>query len=982
MRFVRSIRAAAALVATLAATATASAQQPSTGTITGRVTDSASSAPLAGAQVLVPSTRQGTITDESGSYTLPAVQAGTVLVRVQRLGSAPVERTVTVRAGETTTLDVAMTPVAISLDEVVVTATGATRAREIGNAISTISGPDVERAPVTNTQQIIAGRSTGVTVLANSGQPGAGGTIRLRGVNSVSQGNNPIIYVDGVRIFNGNTPTSLAGRQGTLPLNDIAASDIERVEIVKGPAATTLYGTEASGGVIQIFTKRGRSGRAQWTAEAAAGVNNMGHVGPDSDPTGLFVNQCRGENLVNSAGKRFEDATCPASGSWLRNGPVQRYSLSVRGGTDDLGYYVAGNYGSEQGVLPVGGNKDGGFRSNFSFRPSPVLDFTLSSGYTRRVVQWVPDGNDAEGFMLNVSRGPNSNFKGSGCSDATVTCVVNDSLFSQEAYTKTDHFTTGFTVNYNPVTRFSNRLSVGFDYNNADIPTTIPFGYLRVPEGDLDLTQWRRVLITTDYAGTWKQPLGDNFTTATSVGGQVFDSRVQSGTYESRNFAGPGLPVLTSGSLRTIGDALDQRVINAGFFAQEVVGWKDRLFITGGLRVDGNSSFGRNFGLQAYPKVSASYVISDEPFWPRGVIETFKLRGAVGASGKAPGAFDAVRTWEPVAALNGLPGFTPSQVGNPDLGPERTREFEAGFDAGALDGRLGVNLTYYDQRTMDALVPVQLPPSLGFSNRQLRNVGTLLNSGLELALTGDILRRDNLGLTARLNYTSMRSRAGDIGGETLTIEALSRTYVKQGYPVPSYFGKKVMNPNAFADPVVQEDQFLGSAFPTKIISPSITLTLWQRLTVDALGEWQLGGHLLNALAYQNANLGVWQPCYDTQAKMRAAAAGDSSALGNVTALQRARCTQVSRDRDYSFWVEGTDFFKLRSVSITYALPARFIPGASSASISLAGRNLWTATGYSGTDPEVADFRDNAFSRRDYYNFPTYRTFLATLRVGF
>src|SRR5207237_6049284 len=141
----------------------------------------------------------------------------------------------------------------------------------------------------------------------------------------------------------------------------------------------------------------------------------------------------------------------------------------------------------------------------------------------------------------------------------------------------------------------------------------------------------------------------------------------------------------------------------AGFFLQELLGWKDRLFVTGGLRVDGNSAFGSSFGLQTYPKISAAYVLSEESFWPTRILPTFKLRAALGESGKAPGAFDAVRTWDPVAADEGKPGFTPFQLGNPNLGPERTREIEIGFDASALQDRLGVEATAYRARTMDAL---------------------------------------------------------------------------------------------------------------------------------------------------------------------------------------------------------------------------------------------------------------------------------------
>jgi TonB-dependent SusC/RagA subfamily outer membrane receptor len=271
-------------------------------------------------------------------------------------------------------------------------------------------------------------------VLSNSGQPGAGGTIRLRGNNSISQGNNPIIYVDGVRIYSGRTTTVPNARQTTYPLNDIAAEDIERVEIVKGAAATTLYGTEASGGVIQIFTKRGREGAPLWNVEMVAGRNDLETIGPEGDNTGLFVKKCRGPELValnvsttsSSFGEDvvFEDPTCPASGSWLRNGLIQRYSASVRGGGGNLRYFLSGNFQEEEGAIQAGENKDGGFRGNFSFFPSPKLEITVNSAFTKRNLTWVPDGNLANGFLLNVGRGPNNNFKGGGCSAAADVCLA------------------------------------------------------------------------------------------------------------------------------------------------------------------------------------------------------------------------------------------------------------------------------------------------------------------------------------------------------------------------------------------------------------------------------------------------------------------------------------------------------------------------------------------------------------------------------
>lgn len=971
---------AALLLAGAALPRPAAAQ--ATGTINGRVTDGDNGQPVAAAQIIVAGTSLGRAAGDDGRFTLVGVPAGSRTVTVRRIGYAQQSRTVTVVDGGTVTVDFVLEKSSVSLSGVVVTATGEERKKEVGNAITTVDATQFERGAVANTQQILQGRSTGVTVLGNSGQPGAGGLIRLRGVNSISQGNRPIIYVDGVRIFNGNTPTGVSSRQGVSPLNDIAAADIDRVEIVKGPAATTLYGTEASGGVIQIFTKRGREGPAAWTLDITGGINTMGRFGPKSDPTWLFFKQCRGASLVNAAGVAFEDATCPASGSYLQNGAVGRYALGVRGSGGGVNYAISGNFENEAGVLRVGNNKTGGLRANIGFSPTRTLTFALNSSYQRRATAMIADGNSANGIVLNVSRGPASNFKGSGCSTGITDCVLNDTIFSQSNTIAGNHFTNGGTVTWTPLEQLTNRLSVGFDYNSTDQRTINPFGFIRVPQGQYFQTLWNRSLLSVDYASTWKQPIGTRWSSSTSIGGQLFDSRLHSTELQSDNFAGPGEPTLITGSLRQVTDVNDQRVINAGFFAQQMLGWRDLLFVTAGVRVDGNSAFGRSFGLQQYPKLSVSYVVSEEAFWPAPWMETLKLRAALGESGKAPGAFDATRTWNPVAAEGGQPAFTPGQVGNPNLGPERTRETEWGFDASMLDGRIGLVYTGFIQRTSDALVAVSYAPSAGFTSNQLENVGVLENRGYEAQLTASAAPLPWLEVEGRLQYTSVRNEAVDLGGREITIDALSRSYVREGLPAPAYIGRKVLNPNEFAAPIVDSSAYLGQTYADRIINPAVTLTLFRRFTAEAVGEFQRGGHLLNAIGFQNAGLRIWQPCYAAQAALAKAAAGDAAALGSVTALDRVRCSTDGTVRDYSYFVESADFFKLRSISLSYDMPTRLVPGARSMTLQVTGRNLFTSTDYTGSDPEVADQRTSTFSRRDYYVFPPYRTFLFSVRTTF
>jgi TonB-linked SusC/RagA family outer membrane protein len=976
--------AAAALSLGLSASALG-AQTGGTGQVRGRVTE-AGGRPLDAVQVHVPGTTRVSRTDARGVYRLAGLPAGTHTIRAQHLGFSAVSRSVTLAANDSLTIDFELRPSAQSLDAVVVTGTAAeARKKEVGNSMAMISARDLETAPVRNTQDILGARAPGITVLANSGQPGAGGTIQLRGANSVTQGNNPIIYVDGVRIYSDAGPIAPGSRQRTSPFNDIKPEDIDRIEVVKGAAATTLYGTEASGGVVQIFTKKGSGSAPEWTLNTGIGLNHMGHLGSSDDPTGVFVNKCTGPELIDSQGVTWVDPTCPTNGTWLRDGAVQNHALSVRGGSAQTTYFLSGTFNSEQGIIPTSSAKSGGMRGNFSFSPSSTLLFSVNTAYTRNETRFIPDGNNALGFMLNVARGSGSNFKGGkgDCAGVTLTCVTNGYLLDQVATSSTDHFLSGVTLSWSPTPTFTHRFALGWDYNNTDSQDIIPLGYLNVPLGRIEKSDWNHSKLSLDYAGSYQHTRGSVASTS-SWGGQLFDDRERFTNMTGSDFAGPGEPTLGTAARVTVGSVARPRVVNAGIFVQQMFGWHDRLFLTGGLRVDGNSAFSSGFGLQPYPKVSASYVLSEENFWPKGVLPTFKLRAALGEAGKAPGAFDAVRSWDPIAADEGKPGVTPAQVGNANLGPERTRELELGFDAGAFDDRVSIELTAFRARTLKALIGVTYPPSNGFTRTQLENVGTLDNRGVEVQVSGDLLRRTALEWSGRISYTAMSSTAVDLGGRTIAMG--SAVYVREGYPVPSYFGARVTNPDEIAEPIIEQNAFLGNAYPNRLLGLSTTLRLFKDVALDVLGEYQGGGMLGNWVGYQNENRNVWYPCYDAQRRMRGAASSPANAalLNEVTALQRAKCSVDRAKQNSDYWIQSTTFFKIRSASVSWRLPARLVPRASSATLVLAGRNLYKSTRYDGLDPELRDASDQGASlaRREYYQLPPSQQFLVSMRVLF
>src|SRR5690606_5282585 len=328
---------------------------------------------------------QGTLTNESGRFLITNVAAGTHTVRAERIGFQGVDQQVTVEAGASVVVNFTLGEQALGLDEIVVTGTaGAARRREVGNTVAQITVADLP-APPPNVDALLQSQAAGILVGQGNGAVGSGAQIRLRGAVSVSQSNQPSIYVDGVRIRSDSysrniSPTEGAGRGGNVtasPLNDINPADIERIEILKGSAASTLYGTEASAGVIQIFTRRGVSGAPRWTLQIDQGFNRLLPFAPDVDVRPPGDPAFAGVPLGQDAYERLNMEP------YLRDGHRQKYALSVSGGGQALQYFISGQYDDNRGVLPLDREEKAALRGNFTFTPFSDLNVQVSSAFTR-----------------------------------------------------------------------------------------------------------------------------------------------------------------------------------------------------------------------------------------------------------------------------------------------------------------------------------------------------------------------------------------------------------------------------------------------------------------------------------------------------------------------------------------------------------------------------------------------------------------------
>lgn len=965
----------------------------------GIVTEAGTGRPLGSVQVSIPELRVGTLTNAQGRFTLSNVPAGTYAAQFLYVGYGPEERTVTVASGGSVALDVALTRRVLTLEEVVVTGTaGNARQREVGSAVARIDATDLSAARgAPSLAQALQGQVPGLMMSQSGPQGGSAPNIALRGRKSVSQGDEPLVYVDGIRMYSRRAGTGGSGSGGMdyNPISHIKPEDIERIEVVRGPAATTLYGTEASGGVIQVFTRRGLANLpTQWSIGVTGGANTLLWPGPaknDNNPDGLGYMNCL--DRVTARGEVYRDLTCPADGDWVKPALLQRYSLQASGGIGGFMYSVSGRIGDEgapidgggndfyQGVDRVGYTKDGGVRANFAMDFTPTLRAEWNSSLSMNTQRWVPIGSSSTTvWSAPMQRGKVGAVQVAGEPATGLHFSQADPI---------DHrrqIMAGFTLSHLPSSRFDHRLSIGHDLNSLRGEHWYHVGHIMQPQGMYQLTQWEARTTTFDYGANFRARLrGGDITSTTSAGFQAYRESSQNSQATVQDFPGPLVkPTLVSGATRLIGRDRALEVVNAGGYVQQVLGYKDYFFLTAGLRMDGNSAFGSGFGLQAYPKLSASYVLSDMDFWPSDWFELFRLRGAMGEAGKAPGAFDAVRSWASIVSGELKPGFTPGELGNSELGPERSREYELGLDASLYGGRVTAEVTGFLQRTYDALVPMQSPPSQGFLSSQLTNVGTLQNKGAEVALGLGLIRGRDFEWDLDLMLSLLRSEAIDLNGEEIAYGfsqfSGSRGWVREGYPVPAIFGAKIVNAGEIADPIIEQDAYIGPAYPTHTFGFRTGFTILNNLGISAFGEYQGGSFIQNQTGQRMVLNETFTPCFPGLHAQQKLNQGDPSDWNRLPAEIRAKCSANPDDQRPDRWYESNDFFRLRSVTLDYRLPGGIVPRAQSAALSLSVSNLLTVTDYWGNDPEARE--GGSFPSIDYHSMPGYRTYTASLNVAF
>jgi TonB-linked SusC/RagA family outer membrane protein len=1009
------LTAAMSLAVAVLWTAPAIAQQG--GAITGRVTDARTGQPIPGVTIEIEGTTIATAAGDDGRFRLASVPVGRRTIVARRIGYAAVRQPVTIDAAGQAAVDFALQPAALSLDAVVVTGTaGGEQLRAIGNSVSTIQAAEaltLSAAPTLGT--LLNGRSPGVVVNTNSGRVGSAPAINIRGRSSIGLGNSPLIYIDGVRVDNAVGTGPQSGGAGAFSsqnsqvggrLNDITPEDIERIEIIKGPAAATIYGTEASNGVIQIITKRGSSGPrpqvslqvqqgASWfrDAEGRFPTNYAACTAAQTAPTSTTP-ECRNQPVGTVVTWNAVRAEADSGRPLFRTGGTSLVSGSVSGGLNDVRYYVSSAYERDKGIEPNNRLQQFTSHANLDVTINPKLNLATSINYV-----------DLRG-RLGVESGASAFFAGMyghrilnpatrGFASGFLPEVTQEYWDNIQ---NVNRVTASGRLEHLPVTWFRHRLQIGVDYTGDDsrnlerfVPAPLSATLSAATAGGrIAQTLRRGIGVTLDYSGTASSVITGALSQAASVGVQAFRRQEDVSRLAGTGFPGAGIETV-SGTAQPQPSVQEERLnTTVGAYVQEKLNWRDRLFLTGAVRVDNNSAFGEDYKWVTYPKVDVSWVASEEGFWPfRATVPTFRLRAAYGESGRQPETFVALQTFQPVQGPGNTNGVTPGSIGNPVLRPERGKEVEAGFEAGILD-RVTLDFTYFSKRTTDLIINQPVAPSSGFSGNRPMNLGRVDNAGIELAATAQILRRADVQWELYGSVATNRDEIKSLGGVPSLVTNAGQFNVV-GRPIQAWYARRVVS--ADRDPATQgaanvlcdggpgqapvacgTAPFVFIGTPTPKVSGAVanTVTLFNRLRLYALVDFKRGHRKFNAdeLIRCTGLLGA-RLCEANFYPQQYSPIYLAETVG--TALQSGLIGQ---------YVQDASFAKLREVSATYTVPERWVWGASAATITIAARELHTWTNYRSLDPENGVNNSASTQSQDQAITPPLTRLIATLNLRF
>lgn len=939
-------------------------QGQTTYTLLGNVTDNLGD-PAMGVTVQIKNTNLGTITDLDGHYELKAnLELGNYTLVFRSLGLTTQEVKISLGTQTEVVNDVAMTADILGLDQVVITGVGAlTAKKQLGNTISSIKGQEIAESGSVDITGALSGKLAGIQVTQNSGDPAAGISVRLRSASTVNGNSDPLYIIDGV-IVNNNS-TDVLGTTSVVQnrLSDISPQDIDRIEVIKGAAAAAIYGSRASNGVVQIFTKKGQSGKPVITVSSSVNFNSLRKKRDfNQEPFDWVSSDITVLDKVPATRYDYQDMV-------FENSAGTDNYVSISGGKDDTNYFASFSYLKNDGILKSTNYERQGGRIRVNQVINDWASASFGTYFSTSKSKDQPNGGYVAGILptilfANNTIDPRPDADGNY---PTLTFYPNilEYIDTFDFNQQNNRTISDLQIDLKPLDGLKINYILGYDNSESIGNSYVPIGTTTITLGSASTSTISTKQFNSDLNASFDKDISDALKSTTTAG---FSWQSDETLLRSISGTGLALGVKTTDGAASIStnESRSERTFWGGFL-QQTFGFKDKLFVTGAIRLDGSSVFGADERNQFYPKASMSYLLSEEDFWEKSLgnaINSFKVRAAWGQAGNltAIGPFDRLSNYAAIS-IDGSSGLiAPTRLGNADLKPERQTELEFGIDMGLFDNKIGVELTYYEQDIKDLLLARTLSPSTGFGSR-VENIGTMNNKGFEALITATPIQTNDFSWTVTGTYSTNKNEVNNIEGEQFGIGNFGFSVAKNGQPLGVFYqgfyarnpdGSLLLTPGGIPQREKGSYDADGNPVPERDGSGQPSGANLSKVIGDPNPDFIAS--LINELKYKNFSFrmqldavqGVDVLSWDTRMFYRF---GGGPETGRELRGESVRGTGAAKFGIAESYIEDGSYVKLREISASYLLKNP-LEGIDSVKFTLTGRNLFSIDNFSGYDPEV------------------------------
>jgi TonB-linked SusC/RagA family outer membrane protein len=970
--------------------------------------------------VQVRNTSFGSTTDAEGNYSFQAnLKPGSYQIDFSGVGFKATTQSVQVSSSETMVSNAQLLPDALKMNEVVVIGSSLKQSRkQLGNTVNSVGSNQLTNTGTGNIAAALQGKVPGAQITQTSGDPSGGISIRMRGTSTIAGSSEPLYVIDGVVVSNATTNVTnlnvAAGPRaeiGTNRLADLNPNDIEKIDIIPGASAAAIYGSRASNGVVMITTKTGKAGQLKidfgtsiisnelrkkvyistYGKQFGSAVLRLGNI---SDGPAPFITYTRPDGQIRKLSTDLVDVTrYDYQDQIFQKGLGTDNYISLSGGSEKTKYYFSGGYYKNEGII-----KNTDFRRfNFKTRIEQTINRYLTIiggiGYSNSFSNEKPNGNvfwspiNSINITNNIfditERDAAGNLKGVEPTRVNPLSVIEDMSLTQQV----NRTISDIQIKVKPLTGLSIDYILGIDNFSQEGRNLIErYPYIAAQEGlgYVASALVNTFLVNNDFNISYQT----NFKTISSLTVVGFNHQYHkiTGLFNEGRDLLNGITTINGAATKLDPRyTSDERQIFGGFL-QQTFGYKNLFFLTAAGRIDGSTSFPQDTRTYFYPKLSASWSLSDMDFWKEDSwFTSARLRASWGLAGNLSGigSYDRFSTYSS-STINGVAAYNiNTALGNEFIQPERSSEFEYGADLSFLENKLGLVITVYNKEIVDntLLVDRVLAPSSGGSTR-VENVGNLTNKGWELGLRANpVSNKDfNWNVSGFVNHNeNLVTASSQVTPVGLANAGGSPSVILAGYPVGVFYG------NYFERDASGKLALDAGGRPIAAINNSTAKVLLRKALGDPNPEWIVG--INNSLEYKRISFSflldgaLGQEVFNADRRTRQGVGiGDYSEKEIKGELPRGYIFSVYNTEEWR--VEDGSYIKLREVALSYQLPqyAKFIK---SSSISLVGRNLISWDDYDGYDPETNAGGNSAVLRGiDFGNVPIPRTYQLTFRASF